>query len=128
MTESQKEIATADLLRRANTLNNKHMIKTTVNQSQFMDSFSDTYKNTFTYQGKIALFEYLEELSEGMGEDIELDTVALCCEYSEYEDFKDFQDSYYGRDEKNPSITSIEELLDHTQVIEFDGGIIIQDF
>ena len=93
-----------------------------------MDSFSDTYKNTFTYQGKIALFEYLEELSEGMGEDIELDTVALCCEYSEYEDFKDFQDSYYGRDEKNPSITSIEELLDHTQVIEFDGGIIIQDF
>ena len=104
------------------------MIKTTVNQSQFIDSFSDTYKNNFTYEGKVALFEYLEQLSEDMGEDIELDTIALCCEYSEYEDLKDFQHSYYGRDEKNPSITSIDELRDHTQVIEFDGGIIIQDF
>lgn len=93
----------------------------TINFSQFYDSFSDTYKNNFTYEGKRALFDYLEELEEETGEKIELDTVALCCEYSEYENLEEIQANY-------PDIKSLEDLQDHTQVIEFDGGIIIQDF
>ena len=93
----------------------------TINFSQFCDSFSDTYKNNFTYEGKRALFDYLEEYEESTGEKIELDTIALCCEYSEYENLEEVQANY-------TDIKSLEDLQDHTQVIEFDGGIIIQDF
>ena len=35
------------------------MIKT-IGFCEFCDSFSDTYKNNFSYEGKRALFDYLE--------------------------------------------------------------------
>lgn len=98
------------------------MIKKTVNFSEFCDSFSDSYKANFSYQGKRALFDYLEEYSESTGEDIELDTIALCCEYSEYADLKELQENYND-------IKDLEDLQDHTQVIELgNGGLIIQNF
>ncbi len=95
----------------------------TINFSQFLDSFSDQYKNNFTYEGKRALFDYLEELEEETDNQIELDTVALCCEYSEYEDLEDLQANY-------TDIKSMEDLEDNTTVIKIDGsdGFIIQDF
>lgn len=98
------------------------MIKQTVNFSQFCDSFSDTYKDNFSYEGKRALFDYLEDLSEDTGEDIELDTIAICCEYSEYDSIEEVQAQY-------PDIKDIEDLRDNTQVIEVSNGhIIIQDY
>ncbi len=98
-------------------------IKQTVNFSQFCDSFSDTYKNNFTYEGKRALFDYLEQYSEDVGEDVELDTIALCCEYTEHENLAELQGSY-------PDIKSLDELRDKTSVIEIEGSdsFIIQDF
>ena len=36
-----------------------------------------------TPAGVRVLFDYLEEISEGSGEDIKLDIIGLCCEYSE---------------------------------------------
>ena len=59
-----------------------------------MDSFSDTYKNNFTYEGKLALFDYLEEYEESTDTPVELDTVALCCEYTEYDNLADVLDNY----------------------------------
>lgn len=89
----------------------------------FCDSFSDTYKNNFTYAGKQALFDYLEEYEDSTGEEIELDPIALCCDYTEYEDFEDLQASY-------PNIDSFHELEEHTQYIQIEGGtrFIIQNF
>ena len=63
--------------------------------SQFCDSFSETYKDNFSYEGKRALFDYLEQISEDMGEDIELDPIALCCEYSEYSDADECAREYF---------------------------------
>lgn len=96
-------------------------MKQTVNFSQFVDSFSDQYKDNFSYEGQRALFDYLENLEEDTGTEIELDPIALCCEYSEYKDLKEIQENY-------TNIKSMEDLKDNTQVVEFDGGIIIQDF
>ena len=39
--------------------------------------------DNFTPEGIRVLFEYLEETSEDFGEDIKLDIIGLCCEYSE---------------------------------------------
>lgn len=99
------------------------MIKT-IGFGEFCDSFSDTYKDNFSYNGKRALFDYLENCEEETGEDIELDIVALCCDYAEYRDLEEIREMYL------PSfyIKDIEDLQDRTVVIEFDSGIIIQQF
>ena len=37
------------------------------------------------------------EFEEETGEEIVLDAIGLCCEYTEYDSFKEFQDDY-GKD------------------------------
>lgn len=56
----------------------------TVNEAYFHDAFRrmDRLEN-FTYQGRNLLFNYLDSLSEDIGEPIELDVIDICCEYSE---------------------------------------------
>lgn len=116
-------------------------MKQTINFSQFCDSFSDSYKNNFSYEGKQALFDYLEELEESTGEEIELDPIALCCDFTEYDDlieaaseYFEFEGMTYGDDgEELETIEMVEDkarkfLEDRTTVIEFDGGVIIQNF
>ena len=59
-------------------------IKQTVTESDFRDAFQAIRPDNFSYEGLGALYEYLEELSEDTGEDIELDVIAICCDYTEY--------------------------------------------
>ena len=96
-------------------------MKTTITFSTFCDSFNSLRPDNFSYEGKRALYEYLEDYEESTGEEIELDVIALCCDYAEYSDLKELQKDY-------ASIEDLEDLQDHTTVIEFDGGLIIQDF
>lgn len=59
-------------------------MKTTVNFSAFCDAFRDSGRNDqFSYAGKRALFDYLEQYEEDCGCEVELDVIALCCEYYE---------------------------------------------
>lgn len=100
---------------------------TSVNFSMFLDSFSETYRHNFSYEGKRALFDYLESYEDETGERVELDTVALCCEYSEHDSALEAAQEYTEdiTDEKKAR----EYLEDHTQVIDVStGGVIIQDF
>ena len=69
-------------------------MKQTVNQYQFTQEFKQIRPNQFTYQGLKALFEWLEEYETDTGEEIELDVIAICCEYSEYANLKEFQNDY----------------------------------
>ena len=56
------------------------MLYQTVNFSLFCDAFRGMDRdNNFTYEGKKLLFDYLDESED----DIELDIVALCCEFAE---------------------------------------------
>lgn len=118
-------------------------MKQTTSFSQFCDSFSDTYKDNFTYKGKRALFDYLENYEEESGEDIELDPIALCCEYSEYDSALEAMQEYQPEDmpnegEEGDDLIEIEEknekaahawLEDKTEVIDVEGGgVIIAQF
>jgi len=44
--------------------------------------FSD-YRKTWSYEGFKKLFVYLEDLSDNLGDPIELDFISWCCDYSE---------------------------------------------
>jgi len=98
-------------------------MKKSVNFYDFEDSFKKMDRvNNFTYEGLKALFEYLESYEEDTGTEIELDVIALCCEYTEYENLKELQNSY-------PDIESIEELEQNTIVIIIDDeSFIIQNY
>lgn len=59
-------------------------MKTSINFSAFCDAFRDMDRNeNFSYAGKRALFDYLEEYEEAGGCEVELDVIAICCEYYE---------------------------------------------
>ena len=58
-------------------------MKQTIGFSQFVDAFHayDRYAQ-FGYEALQVLFDYLEELESDTGEELELDVIALCCDYS----------------------------------------------
>lgn len=56
----------------------------TVGFCDFCDAFRNMKRNEeFSYDGKRALFDYLEQYSNAVGEPVELDIIALCCDYNE---------------------------------------------
>ena len=103
-------------------------MKQTVNLYSFADAFHGTqYENNFTYEGLKALYTYLDELEEETGEELELDIVALCCEYTEYESLEEFRESY------SSDYETMEDIENETTVIYIDepksnGRFIAQDF
>ena len=58
-------------------------MKQTVNFSAFVDAFRahDRY-DQFGYEALKVLFDHLEEYEQDTGEEMELDVIALCCDYS----------------------------------------------
>lgn len=109
-------------------------MKQSVNSYDFERAFVDMgRKDQFTYEGKKALFEYLENFEEDTGKEIELDVIALCCEYSEHDSALECANQYdfeldQDQDEDEQEEAALEYLRDRTSVIEFSDGIIIQQF
>jgi hypothetical protein len=92
-------------------------MKKTINYYDFRAEFrAFGREDQFTRQGLKALFDYLEELGDDCGEEIELDVIALCCEFVEYDSLEDFH-SEYDKDD----YPTLEVLRDHSQVIEIDN-------
>ena len=80
----------------------------------------------FTYSGASALVDYLEEIEEDTGEEMELDPIGLRCQFTEYKTAREAYIDRYGDYPEN--LTETEALCDleaSTTVIRFDGGIII---
>lgn len=62
---------------------------------QFEATFKEAGRgDQFSWEGLKALFAWLEEYSEATGENVDLDVVALCCDYTECESIKDFMNQY----------------------------------
>lgn len=112
-------------------------MKQTIDLHQFREAFHDMgRKDRFSYDGLRVLFEHLEEYEDSTGQEIELDVIALCCEYLEAEPL-DIADSY-GVDltEVDPDeADEVEEVVldylnDHTTVcgVTDSGTIVYQQF
>jgi len=115
---------------------------TTTTRNEFIDTFitmgrantGDGSGGNFTIEGLHALFDYLEQWEDDVGEPMEFDPIALCCQFSEYKSAAEAvaeinPDVYRDVVDNNDSETAEENLLDwlhdETIVIAFDGGIII---
>jgi hypothetical protein len=86
-----------------------------INESEFRSAFHSMGRGEqFSYEGLTILFEGLEQYEQDTGEEIELDVIALCCEYSELSEseIKDTYGDMIGKDD------AVEEFLnDNTWVL-----------
>jgi len=110
-------------------------MKKTISVYDFERAFVDAGREkSFTYEGLHSLFDYLEEMEDGGGNEIELDPVAIDCDFCEYESavacINDLgcDLEYESEDEEDREEEALEYLRDNTSVLEFVGGIIIQNF
>ncbi len=101
-------------------------MKQTINVHDFRGAFRIYGREGgYSYQGLKALFYYLEELEEDTGEEMELDVIALCCDFTEWESIDEFND-YYGVRNR---CKTLEDVSEFTAVIDIDGTrFITQDF
>ena len=69
-------------------------MKTTIYKSDFIDAFNAANRtDQFSYEAREILFDYFEQYEEETGEQIELDVIGICCEYSE-DHWADIADNY----------------------------------
>ena len=102
---------------------------------QFREAFRLAGRmDQFSYEGLEVLFDYLDELSEDIGEPIELDVVALCCEYCE-SSIEELIDNYNidvsdADGDEDEIKTIVEEYLqDNTSVCgQVSGGFVYAAF
>lgn len=142
-TQTNSAIMRADRVRLH--ITNKEM-KTNVTEWEFVDAFmqSDTYKNNFSRSGLKALYEYLTQYEEDADTEIELDIVAICCDFSEYSsaweameqyqpedmptiDMEEHAGASYAEMQELQEQAALEWLQDRTTVIPFDGRITLHD-
>jgi len=99
-------------------------MKITITSTEFINEFrsSDTYRNNFSYDGLVALFDYLEELESSTGEEMEFDIVGIACDFTEYASIAEFRENY-GDEYK-----TWDDVYEVATVISVDDGAIVQDF
>ena len=120
-------------------------MKTTLNTNDIANALLNDDNAEWSYNGAKALAEYLAQYEEDCGVELELDVVALRCEFTEYASLEDWITEYYGKtleeafksegvdlagDEDEEELEDLirSHILDYGQLIEFGGGIIVSDF
>lgn len=96
-------------------------MKTSVNFHDFIDAFKrfDRY-DAFGYEALKIIFEYLEEYEDSTGEEIELDVIAICCDFNvqHYSDIaRDYDVDIEGMDESEAKQHVMDYLCDNTTVL-----------
>lgn len=108
------------------------MIASTIsNASQFRDEFHRCGRGSqFSYEGLEILFNYLDELSDDIGEPIEMDVIAFCCEYAEQDAASIASDYNIEIDENENDEEITQQVIDHLTdegvfIGSTDGGSIV---
>ena len=69
-------------------------MKTTVTKSSFIDAFRTMGRfDQFGYDALSILFDYFEDMEADTGEEMELDVIAICCDYA-VDTVEDIADAY----------------------------------
>ena len=97
------------------------MIISNVSTYDFHNAFNAMRPDDFSYDALEALYTYLDDLSDDIGEPLELDVIAICCDFAEYTTVAEALEAY--------SLESLDDLYDNTLVLELaNGGLVIQQF
>lgn len=107
-------------------------MKVQINAYEFIDYFNRMDRGSqFSREALFRLFDYFEQLEDDLGESIDLDVIAICCEYSEMT-LDEIIDSYSIDIDYAKDIYSqiMDYLSDRTSVVgdTENGTIIFQQF
>lgn len=96
-------------------------MKTTVSNHDFVEAFRayDRLDN-FSFEALDLLFSYFEECEDSTGQEIELDVVAICCEYCEADTddiIADYRIDVDGMDDDEKLEAVREYLQDNTTLV-----------
>ena len=110
-------------------------MKKTINEFEFVQAFDDYMRSeNFSRPARFALYEYLTEYEEDTGEEIELDVIAICCEFTEYESLDELIEAFYHEDDEQPEFMEDVALMleDCTTVlrVHLSGfeSLVVRDF
>lgn len=116
-------------------------MKQSLSTSQVVDALMSDKNANWSLEAAKALTEYLEDLEEDQGEQIELDIAAIRCDYIEYPSLHHWAEEYYRNndlakefswdkdtddDEKDENIRN--DIMEKGTLIEFNGGIIVSNY
>ena len=95
-----------------------------VSFNDFLKEFEEFGRqDSFSYEGKKALYNYLNDLGDDIGQPIEFDVIGLCGDFTEFDSLEEFN-NYYNLD-----LDRIDDINYYTTVILMDDErFIIQDF
>ena len=101
------------------------MIKT-ITQRDFVNAFDQMNRSeNFSVAGRKALFDFFE----GVSPDMELEPIAVCCEFSEYEDLNELKSDYSVPEDCEDDDDVLNYFREETLVLELDnGGLVIQAY
>lgn len=108
-------------------------MKQSINFSQFVDAFRayDRY-DSFGYAGLRLIFDYFEQYEQDCNEEIELDVIAICCDYSmmDIEDIiKEYRIDVADVDADDVEEFVLDYLNGHTMVLgQCADGVVFQCF
>lgn len=115
-------------------------MKTTLSTTEYAHRLIDDENANWSRAGAFAICEYLEELEEDTGEEIEFCPVAIRCDYAQYADLEEWAEEQFGENLKNEFNLDDDFLEDEFEdkirefirdrgtLLEFDGGIIVSSF
>lgn len=119
-------------------------MKMTLSTYQIADALKNDTCARWSYNGSLALAEYLEEYEESTGEELELDVCAIRCDFSEYASLQDWANEHFGEnsdwrvgklgidaedyDTERENQQIREYIQNHGQLIQFEGGVIVSSF
>ena len=91
-------------------------MKQIINEWDFKEAFRQAgRKEQFSDKGLSALFKEFEDYEDSTGEEIDLDVIAICCDYTEYSNFAEFNADYKVLDDDE-----IAELLEENDIEDID--------
>jgi hypothetical protein len=99
-------------------------MKMTITKDIFINEFktSEERKNNFSYEALEAIYNYLTEIEEATGNEVEFDIIAVCCVFTEFETEAELLKCY----DYNYNISKIQELTFCEKLP--NGGYVIQNF
>ena len=102
-------------------------MKTIITSHSFIESFRACGRETqFTRPALEALFAYFEQLEEDTDTEIECDPIAICCQWAEYFSvIEAANDNGFRGVAGDSEAQALDYLHEHTQVVEFSGGIVV---
>ena len=108
-------------------------MKTTVSVYDFHQAFKELRPINFSYAGLNILYDYFEEYERDTGEELEMDVIAICCDFTE-DTWQNIASSYdidlTGAELGGEKYEIVKEYLEDQGAFmgEVDGGFVYRDF